>query len=114
MRGLLRKLEEATEPTDNDADLEKRMQGANEYWRNDVMSMRAAGEYVYAGERIQRFSRVQMVYVPKKVKASYAGEYTFSREGTDSKTGLPSREFKRMGDGDTRIWMRADGKITWD
>jgi hypothetical protein len=98
----------------NDADLRKRLEWTNKSWSKDVLSMRAKGEYVYAGEVPQDLARVQMVYVPRKTKASYEGEYTFSREGTDSKTGEPSREFKRMGGGDTRIWLDGNGKITWD
>ena len=117
MREMLRKLEEARRKSGggaNDADLLKRLEGANINWRNDLLHMRAVGEYLYAGEVPKDLGQVQMVYVPKKVKASYEGEYTFYRGGNDIKTGEPSREFKRMGGGDTRIWMNASGKITWD
>lgn len=100
----------------NDADLRKRLKGANQFWKSDVLSLRAKGEYLYAGEVPQDLSRVQMVYVPKKVNAGYEGEYSFHREGTDIKTGQPSRQFRILSDKDDEqsIWMRADGKITWD
>jgi len=99
----------------NDADLQKRLEGANINWRNDLLHMRAVGEYLYAGEVPKDLGKVQMVYVPKKVKASYAGEYTFSREGTNTETGQAAREFHLLGKGDAvRIWVREDGKITWD
>jgi hypothetical protein len=114
MRDLLRGLEEAKGGGANDRDLLKRLEWTNKYWSKDVLSMRSKGEYVYAGETPQDIAKVQMVYVPRATKASYEGEYTFSRDGEDLKTGGPSREFKRMGGGDTRIWMNADGKITWD
>jgi len=99
----------------NDADLRKRMKAANPHWRDTVMKLRAKGEYLYAGEVPQDITRVDMVYVPKAVKAAYAGEYGSARDGTDSETGQASREFHLIGKGDAvRIWVRADGKITWD